>query len=100
MNKRVKCNWLDCAHGVEVAYNEGERCYAGDPTDEHCKGFTTEEKMTLEREAEIKEEVQKEVRCPFCGQDNFDLPGLKLHLTMKGWCPYYDDIEDLDREAQ
>lgn len=27
--------------------------------------------------------------CPFCAEEGFDLPGLKLHLQM-GWCAPYD----------
>jgi hypothetical protein len=31
------------------------------------------------------------VKCPFCGEDDFDKIGLKLHLTL--WCDAYRDTE-------
>ena len=35
------------------------------------------------------------VQCPWCGEDDFDLVGLKLHI-LQGWCDAYDatTIED------
>lgn len=35
----------------------------------------------------------KMVRCPFCGEDDFDLPGLKNHLLF--FCSAYDSVEQL-----
>jgi len=32
------------------------------------------------------------VACPFCGEEDFDLPGLKLHLEA-GWCDAYERVE-------
>jgi len=31
------------------------------------------------------------IKCPFCGEDDFDLEGLKAHL-LNSWCPVFDDI--------
>lgn len=33
------------------------------------------------------------VACPFCGESDFDLIGLKSHLQR--WCKVYDKIEDI-----
>lgn len=33
-------------------------------------------------------------RCPFCGEDEFDLIGLKKHL-MASWCPLFDATESI-----
>jgi hypothetical protein len=32
--------------------------------------------------------------CPFCGEDEFDLPGLKQHLSA-GWCEVWNQTIDL-----
>ncbi len=32
------------------------------------------------------------VNCPFCQDDDFDLIGLKMHLTF-GWCDVYENLE-------
>jgi len=29
------------------------------------------------------------VKCPFCGEEDFDLVGLKMHLE-NGWCEEYN----------
>lgn len=34
---------------------------------------------------------ESNVICPFCGEGDFDLSGLKLHLTI-GWCEKFEDI--------
>ncbi len=34
------------------------------------------------------------VACPFCGEDDFDLVGLKHHLQA-GYCGQYDTLEAL-----
>ncbi|WP_147018418.1 hypothetical protein [Methylorubrum extorquens] len=34
--------------------------------------------------------------CPFCGEDGFDLYGLKTHINM-GWCEPFEAISDADR---
>lgn len=57
MNKQIKCNWLNCAHGMDAAAKEGEGCYAGDPTDEHCKGFITQEEWEKQRKLDNQKEV-------------------------------------------
>ena len=33
------------------------------------------------------------VTCPFCGENDFDLPGLKAHLTW--YCEAYENTEKL-----
>jgi hypothetical protein len=30
--------------------------------------------------------------CPFCGEDDFDLIGLKMHL-IRGWCEAFDNLK-------
>lgn len=35
-----------------------------------------------------------EVICPFCGEGDFDLPGLKHHLRT-GFCQKWDEVEVL-----
>lgn len=41
------------------------------------------------------EEVKKEYFiCPFCKDDDFDLPGLKYHLTVH--CKIYSDLDISD----
>lgn len=32
-----------------------------------------------------------QVICPFCGEPDFDLVGLKMHLFQ--WCKIFDDID-------
>lgn len=34
-------------------------------------------------------QMPRNVVCPFCGEDDFDLPGLAHHLEMRGWCTGY-----------
>lgn len=34
----------------------------------------------------------EDVVCPFCGEGDFDLIGLKMHLNM-GWCNEFNDIK-------
>lgn len=34
------------------------------------------------------------VTCPFCGEEDFDLIGLKLHLSL-GHCDEYEEIDAL-----
>lgn len=36
------------------------------------------------------------VSCPFCGEDGFDLYGLKTHFNM-GWCEAFEAISEADR---
>lgn len=31
------------------------------------------------------------VTCPFCGEDDLDLLGLKIHIS-NGWCPVYEEL--------
>ena len=33
------------------------------------------------------------IRCPLCGEDEFDALGLKLHYQ-RGWCSAWDAIKD------
>lgn len=39
------------------------------------------------------------VACPFCGEDEFDLIGLKIHYT-RGYCDVFEEtpLEDPPRE--
>ena len=37
------------------------------------------------------------VECPFCGEKGFDHVGLKLHLTVLGWCNVFDSINVLNQ---
>lgn len=32
------------------------------------------------------------ITCPFCGEADFDLIGLKIHLTREGWCPEFEAL--------
>ena len=34
--------------------------------------------------------------CPFCGDGDFDLIGLKLHIN-RGWCQPFEDLQTTDR---
>jgi hypothetical protein len=34
------------------------------------------------------------VTCPFCGEGDFDLIGLKAHF-LRGWCDAFNDTEGL-----
>lgn len=34
------------------------------------------------------------ITCQFCGEGDFDLPGIKLHL-LSGWCDAFNAIEDV-----
>jgi uncharacterized Zn-finger protein len=36
------------------------------------------------------------VVCPFCGEDDFDLLGLKFHLV-RGWCETFEQLNDHPR---
>lgn len=36
--------------------------------------------------------------CPFCGEDDFDLGGLRDHLKF-GWCEEFDKIETDETDA-
>lgn len=45
----------------------------------------------MENEPETTEAPQ-DVTCPWCGEGEFDLPGLKSHLT-RGGCEKFDDCE-------
>lgn len=37
------------------------------------------------------EENAEEISCPFCGENDFDLLGLKIHL-MRGWCEQFEAL--------
>ena len=47
--------------------------------------------------SEIDEQV-KYVLCPFCGEDDFDLVGLKYHL-MVGYCAVFNETISAEEEA-
>ena len=47
------------------------------------------DQMTLDQ---IDRDDIKYVSCPFCGEDDFDLYGLKHHFLM-GWCDVFNDTE-------
>jgi hypothetical protein len=38
------------------------------------------------------------IKCPFCGEDDFDLIGLKTHLT-NGWCDVFNATEIWERRG-
>lgn len=40
--------------------------------------------------------TQETLSCPFCGEDDFDLVGLKRHLS-RGWCEVF---ENTDKETE
>ena len=40
----------------------------------------------------VREEI---VKCPFCGEDDFDLPGLKGHLVIFG-CVVFEDLNPFE----
>jgi len=45
-----------------------------------------------------KKQVQADVVCPFCGERDFDLIGLKNHL--KFYCNTYDELMSIEEERQ
>ena len=47
----------------------------------------------------------EDIKCPFCGEDGFDLVGLKGHLTGEGLifaegCQLFRDIFTIQEEAR
>ena len=40
-----------------------------------------------------------EVTCPFCGEGDFDLYGLKIHL-LNGWCEAFNNTEEDEELAR
>jgi hypothetical protein len=38
--------------------------------------------------------IMKDVQCPFCGESDFDLIGLRGHLE-NGWCEIYESTPKL-----
>jgi hypothetical protein len=38
------------------------------------------------------EQMDQDIICPFCGEKDFDLVGLKIHIVM-GWCDVYNLTE-------
>jgi hypothetical protein len=40
---KIKCPYIECAHGMDAVAKEGKSCYAGDPQNPECPGFITEE---------------------------------------------------------
>lgn len=44
------------------------------------------------------------IKCPFCGQGDYDLIGLKNHLVVGGifnnTCEAFDNIESVDEERE
>lgn len=45
-----------------------------------------------------EEQKPAAVVCPFCGESDFDLVGLKMHLTLVG-CEQYENL-DVYKELQ
>ena len=43
--------------------------------------------------------MTKYIKCPFCGDDDFDLVGLKNHLEM-GWCKEYNNTMTAEEELR
>jgi 4-hydroxy-3-methylbut-2-en-1-yl diphosphate synthase IspG/GcpE len=39
----------------------------------------------------------KLIKCPFCGEDDFDLIGLKHHLERE-WCEIYNELPATDEQ--
>lgn len=50
-----------------------------------------------ERE-QVTSDERAYVKCPFCGEDDFDLWGLKMHLIR--WCDVYDQLKQPPELAQ
>ena len=44
-------------------------------------------------------EITLAVECPFCGEKDFDLIGLKIHFN-RGWCQVFEQTETIDRELE
>jgi hypothetical protein len=47
-----------------------------------------------EVKAEIDQQEEPLISCPFCGQKDFDLIGLKGHF-IKGYCDIYNETEGI-----
>lgn len=41
--------------------------------------------------ASAASQAEAAVQCPFCAENGFDLPGLKIHFQ-SGWCAPYEAI--------
>ena len=46
--------------------------------------------ITATKEGDVS--ATESVTCPFCGEDGFDLRGLKTHFEF-GWCDAYENTE-------
>jgi len=72
----------------EVKFNKGYGpCY-------ECKWHGDKRCDTCDQDNNKFE--QKYIKCPFCGEDGFDLIGLKSHLE-NGDCEKYNNIKSLPR---
>jgi hypothetical protein len=40
----------------------------------------------------LERSTARGVVCPFCGEDDFDLVGLKIHLE-RGWCEPFNVLQ-------
>jgi hypothetical protein len=58
--------------------------------------LTSETRAPEGRERAVKPDLCAPVICPFCGEDGFDLYGLKTHFNM-GWCGPSEAIIEADR---
>ena len=52
----------------------------------------------MDKDAKDLREAERKFQgvCPFCGEDDFDLGGLKFHLV-NGWCPIYELVPTFER---
>ncbi len=51
--------------------------------------------MTTPNSEPTVQGIDQDIKCPFCGEDGFDLIGLKFHLGL--WCEPFDSISVEDR---
>ena len=54
---------------------------------------TPEQLDVNKRRQALQESINEDIICPFCGEKDFDLIGLKYHL--KWYCEVYSNTEDL-----
>jgi hypothetical protein len=52
--------------------------------------------VTNESFSEKTEKLESNVCCPFCGEPDFDLGGLKSHLT-NGDCEIFNNLPEIPR---
>lgn len=51
-------------------------------------------KQNLDSSSDEQGQTKSLILCPFCGETDFDLIGLKKHL-LAGWCEVFNATEDL-----